>query len=295
MEDPVQKLEEHGYTNLESDTPDEYSYNFGGMDGSLDHVFANEASLADVAGVDIWNVNADESVAFEYSRHNYNATNFYQPTQFRASDHDPEIVGIDLPGFPAPTTTTVAATATRMVYGEDGTVEVTVDPAAATGTVEILDGETVLGTATVSGGKATVTVPGTSLAPGRHTLTVRYLGDEQNNPSSSTVEVTVAKAISTVTAAASPTTVKVKKGTSRVAVTVAAEGARATGRVRLFENGSLVDEAVLRDGAATLAAGPFTRVGTKTLTVRYLGNDTVDGSQSTVTIEVTRSGKPDRH
>jgi 5'-nucleotidase len=206
----------------------------------------------------------------------------------------PSDTRVGLPLTAAPTS--VSAAGTHLTYGTDGSVSITVtSDRPVTGDVEILDGETVLGTATVSGGKATVTVPGTSLAPGRHTLTVRYLGDEQNNPSSSTVEVTVAKAISTVTAAASPTTVKVKKGTSRVAVTVAAEGARVTGRVRLFENGSLVDEAVLRDGVATLAAGPFTRVGTKTLTVRYLGNDTVDGSQSTVTIEVTRSGKPDRH
>ena len=56
-----------------------------------------------MTGVDIWNINADESVAFEYSRHNYNATDFYQPNQFRASDHDPEIIGIDVPGYPAAT------------------------------------------------------------------------------------------------------------------------------------------------------------------------------------------------
>ncbi len=37
-----------------------------------------------------------EAVAFEYSRYNYNATDFYAPDQFRASDHDPELVGLDL-------------------------------------------------------------------------------------------------------------------------------------------------------------------------------------------------------
>jgi predicted extracellular nuclease len=34
-----------------------------------------------------------ESVAMEYSRYNYNATDFYAPDQFRASDHDPLLVG----------------------------------------------------------------------------------------------------------------------------------------------------------------------------------------------------------
>ena len=63
-------------------------------------IAGNDEALGDVTGVDIWNINADESVAFEYSRFNYNATNFYQANQFRASDHDPEIIGIDIPGYP---------------------------------------------------------------------------------------------------------------------------------------------------------------------------------------------------
>jgi NAD(P)-dependent dehydrogenase (short-subunit alcohol dehydrogenase family) len=37
-----------------------------------------------------------ESIALEYSRYNYNATNFYAPAPFRASDHDPIIVGLDM-------------------------------------------------------------------------------------------------------------------------------------------------------------------------------------------------------
>ena len=149
MEDPVQKLEEKGYTNLESDTPDEWTYNFGGMDGSLDHVFANAAALGDVTGVDIWNINADESVAYEYSRTNYNATDFYQANQFRASDHDPEIIGIDVPGFPAVDTTTTA-TAASMTYGTDGSVDVQVtSEEPTTGTVTLLDGTTEVASAPV--------------------------------------------------------------------------------------------------------------------------------------------------
>jgi 5'-nucleotidase len=94
MEDPVQALEAGGYTRLESDTPDEWSYSFDGMSGSLDHVLANDAALADVTGVDTWETNANEAVAFEYSRHNNNVTDFYEPGVFRASDHNPELVGI---------------------------------------------------------------------------------------------------------------------------------------------------------------------------------------------------------
>jgi predicted extracellular nuclease len=99
MEDPIQALEAHGYTNLQSDQANEWSYNFSGESGSLDHVFADAEGLAMVTGVDLWNINADEAVAFEYSRFNYNATDFYQPDQYRASDHDPEVIGIDIPRY----------------------------------------------------------------------------------------------------------------------------------------------------------------------------------------------------
>lgn len=94
MEDPIQVLEDANYTNLKSDTPDEWSYSFDGQSGSLDHVLANDAALADVTGVDVWETNANEAVAFEYSRFNYNITQFYEPNLFRASDHNPELVGI---------------------------------------------------------------------------------------------------------------------------------------------------------------------------------------------------------
>jgi len=104
QEDPLQVLYEDDYTNLESDTEGESTYSFGGLSGSLDHVLANPAAQALVTGVDIWNINSPESVAYEYSRFNYNATNLYAPNQFRASDHDPEVVGLDLAkvGVPVP-------------------------------------------------------------------------------------------------------------------------------------------------------------------------------------------------
>ncbi len=101
MEDPVQVLTDGGYTQLESTTtPGEESYNFAGLNGSLDHVFANPVAEAMVTGVDIWNINGDESVYQEYSRYNYNVTDLYNTTPFRASDHNPEIVGINLDDAP---------------------------------------------------------------------------------------------------------------------------------------------------------------------------------------------------
>ena len=58
-----------------------------------------------VTGVDIWNINADEQIAFEYSRYNYTAEDLYRPDQWRSSDHDPVKVGLQLdltPGHGGP-------------------------------------------------------------------------------------------------------------------------------------------------------------------------------------------------
>ncbi len=95
MEDPMQVLYGDGYTAVESDTEGEETYSFSGLSGSLDHVLANDAALDLVSGADIWNINSGESVGFEYSRYNNNATDLYEANPFRASDHDPEIVGIN--------------------------------------------------------------------------------------------------------------------------------------------------------------------------------------------------------
>ena len=95
-EDPIQILEQAGYTALKSSSdPDEESYNFDGMVGSLDHVLANAPALADVNAVDIWDINGYESVYYEYARFNSNVTNLYASDPFRSSDHSPEIVGIN--------------------------------------------------------------------------------------------------------------------------------------------------------------------------------------------------------
>jgi predicted extracellular nuclease len=94
MEDPMQVLYAAGYTDLGSTlAPGEDTYVYGGTVGSLDHILASDPARNVVTGADVWNVNSVESVAMEYSRYNYNATDFYAPDQFRASDHDPLLVG----------------------------------------------------------------------------------------------------------------------------------------------------------------------------------------------------------
>lgn len=105
-EDPINVLTAAGYVNQDgkarnADGSAKHSYLFGGMVGSLDHILASPAANAVVSGADIWNINSVESVALEYSRYNNNVTNYYAPDQFRASDHDPVVVGLNLSAAPA--------------------------------------------------------------------------------------------------------------------------------------------------------------------------------------------------
>ncbi|RMI08974.1 ExeM/NucH family extracellular endonuclease [Cellulomonas triticagri] len=94
QEDPLQVLYGAGYTDAATALDaGEYSYSYQGLSGSLDHVLLNEAALDRATGADIWNINAGESVALEYSRYNSHGTLFYAPDAYRSSDHDPVLVG----------------------------------------------------------------------------------------------------------------------------------------------------------------------------------------------------------
>lgn len=118
-EDPLQALYAAGYTDLGSTfDPSEQTYSYNGLEGSLDHVLANAEALKMVTGADVWQINAQEAVAYNYSRYNYNATLLFNGGDpFAASDHDPVVVGLDLPA-PAAWSSTVAYNSGDLVtYG----------------------------------------------------------------------------------------------------------------------------------------------------------------------------------
>ncbi|WP_374225988.1 ExeM/NucH family extracellular endonuclease [Cellulomonas sp. PS-H5] len=95
QEDPLQVLYAAGYTDATTALDaGEYSYSYQGLSGSLDHVLLNDAALGRATGADIWNINAGESVALEYSRYNAHGSLFYAPDAYRSSDHDPVLVGL---------------------------------------------------------------------------------------------------------------------------------------------------------------------------------------------------------
>ena len=92
----------------------------------------------------------------------------------------------------APTTTALASSANPSIAGQSVTFTATVSTAGAstpTGTVQFLDGSTLLGTGTLStaGGITTATFTTTALAVGTHPITAAYGGDGNDMGSTSAV------------------------------------------------------------------------------------------------------------
>jgi predicted extracellular nuclease len=101
QEDPITTLKADGYTDLVNKYLGSagYSYTFDGQLGYLDHALAS-GSLADqIVGAAEWHINADEPVSLDYNTEFKSAgqvTSLYAADRYRASDHDPVIVDLNL-------------------------------------------------------------------------------------------------------------------------------------------------------------------------------------------------------
>ena len=69
-----------------------YSFGFGGQVGYLDHALASPSLLPEVSGTAVWHINGDEPSGLDYN--DFNQPALFNPDQFRASDHDPVVVGL---------------------------------------------------------------------------------------------------------------------------------------------------------------------------------------------------------
>lgn len=113
-ETPVTTLEAGGYSDLETllHGTDAYSYVFSGELGHLDYAFASESLVSQITGADAWHINADEADLLDYNDEIRDAGEsvfeekpdgsalvppriVFQPlSPYRASDHDPVVVGL---------------------------------------------------------------------------------------------------------------------------------------------------------------------------------------------------------
>ncbi|MDX2194113.1 MAG: ExeM/NucH family extracellular endonuclease [Gemmatimonadales bacterium] len=105
-EDPITVLRNGGYTDLVAQAvgAGAYSFAFDGQWGYLDHALASSSLASQVAGVLEYHINADEPIVLDYNTEFKSAgqqASLYAPDAFRASDHDPVLVGLDLVAPPA--------------------------------------------------------------------------------------------------------------------------------------------------------------------------------------------------
>ena len=126
-EDPITALEDAGYTNLSSRSSgaDAYSYVFDGQWGYLDHALASRhawsrrspawpSTTSTPTSRRVLDYNTDFKTAGPDQRR------LYAPDQFRISDHDPVLVGLDLV---IPTTTALTIDPSTQQYSDTVTLD----------------------------------------------------------------------------------------------------------------------------------------------------------------------------
>lgn len=100
-DDPINVIRASGYTDLLATFGggDAYSYVFSGQSGYLDHGLASTSLTPQVRGATEWHINADEPRVLDYNlefKTPRQQSLLYNTEPYRASDHDPLVIGIDL-------------------------------------------------------------------------------------------------------------------------------------------------------------------------------------------------------
>jgi hypothetical protein len=173
----------------------------------------------------------------------------------------------------AKTSTTLKSSASSTIYGQSVTLTATVTnsqtTASPTGTVTFKDGTTVVGTATVSNGVATLVL--SSLTAGRHPLTAVFSDPNGNFVSSTSssvfVTVTAAKTSATLQSSAS-STIYGQPVTLTATVTNSQTTALPTCKVTFKDGGTVVGIATVSNGVATLVLSSL-KAGNHTFTAVF--------------------------
>jgi len=161
---------------------------------------------------------------------------------------------------------TLASSANPVKTGQSVTLTAQV-AGDATGSVQFLEGTTVIGTASVVGGAATTTVP--TFAAGTHSLTAAYGGDSNYfGAVSSSLELNVTRSAATVTLTSSQSPVPAGQP---VTLTAAVEPSNATGSVEFLADGKSLGVVALTNGPVSLTVS-FSTAGRYDITAAYSGN-----------------------
>lgn len=97
MEDPIDTFRSAGLVDLLAGSANPYSYGFADQSGTYDYAFATSSLAPQVAGAVEWHINVDEPSVLDYNLEFGRDPNLFDDgTPYRASDHDPTLVGLDL-------------------------------------------------------------------------------------------------------------------------------------------------------------------------------------------------------
>jgi RHS repeat-associated protein len=176
-------------------------------------------------------------------------------------------------------TVSIASSSNPITVGQPLRLTATLSPASSTGSVSFADGTTNLGTVQVSGGVAVLST--SQLSPGSHSITASYSGDPYNGPASATLTQTVTPPVATValTTSANPAAYA-----SAWSLAASVTPSSATGTVVFQDGSTILGQARLSGGTATLAA-PSMTVGVHNLKAVYSGDNNNSGASSNVVAE----------
>ncbi len=180
-----------------------------------------------------------------------------------------------LAATPPPTTSIALSSSINPASaGQSVTLTAALTPQGATGTVVFLDGSAILGTGTLSGGNAAITV--SSVGIGSHPLTAFYSGDSSNGAATSALLIQTISGLATATVLATNPNPSVAGQMVNLTATISPAGA--TGTVTFRDGQLVIGTANVIQGAATIAVS-FT-AGPHSLTAIYGGDGTYGSSSS---------------
>ena len=97
LEDPIAALRNAGLIDLLAGQANPYSYLFDAQSGAYDYAFASPSLAVQVVGTIEWHINIDEAPLLDYNlEHGRDPALFDASTPYRAADHDPIIIGLEL-------------------------------------------------------------------------------------------------------------------------------------------------------------------------------------------------------
>lgn len=176
------------------------------------------------------------------------------------------------------TTTALTASATKQTYRTAKPVKVTATIGGGIGTqkgtVTFKDGSKVLGTAPVTSGTASITLPNT-LAVGKHAVTASFVNAD---PVYSGTDSSTAKA-TTVTVEKKATSTSLKYSGGKATVGVKATGFRVDGTARIYQGSKLLATVKVQNGTATTKV-PLRVKGAHNLHAVFAGTSVLDKSTS---------------